>query len=78
MQLFFFMILLQNLQAHSQVYVNGKLLNLEKALRKQVVSVLFSTKESRKWNEMLIASIKIPEREESISSSNCPTISQMC
>ena len=42
------MILLQKLQAHSQVYVNEKLRNLEKAPGRQVGSVLFSTKESRK------------------------------
>ena len=64
------MILLQKLQAHSQVYVNGKLLNLEKAPGRQVISVLFSTKEEGIWNEMLIASTKIPEREGSISPSS--------
>ena len=63
------------MQAHSQVYVNGKLLNLEKAPGRQVISVLFSTKEEgiwneMKWNEMLIASTKIPEREGSISPSS--------
>ena len=46
------MILLQKLQAYFQVYVNGKLLNLEKAPGRQVVSILFSTKESEKRNEM--------------------------
>ena len=45
---FFCMILLQKLQAHSQIYVNGKLVNLEKAPRRQVVSALFSTKEGGK------------------------------
>ena len=44
------MILLQKLQAHSQVHVNGKLLNLEKALGRQVFSVLLSTKEGGKEN----------------------------
>ena len=34
------------------VYVNGKLLNLEKALERQVVSNVFSTKEGGKQNEM--------------------------
>ena len=58
------------MQAHSQVYVNGKLLNLEKAPGRQVISVLFSTKEEGIWNEMLIASTKIPEREGSISPSS--------
>ena len=46
------MILLQKLQAYSQVYVNRKLLNLEKALGRQVVSVLFSTNKVGKQNEM--------------------------
>ena len=44
------MILLQKLQAHSQVDVYGKLPNLEKALGRQVVSVLLSTKEGGKEN----------------------------
>ena len=39
------MILLRKLQAHSQVCVNGKLLNLEKAPGIQVVSIVFSTKQ---------------------------------
>ena len=38
------MILLQKKQAHSQVYVNGKLLNLEKAPRKQVILFFSLTK----------------------------------
>ena len=38
------MILLQKLQAHSQVYVDEKLLNFEKSPERQVVSVLFSRK----------------------------------
>ena len=46
------MVLLQKLPAHTQVYVDGKLLNLEKAPGRQVVSVLFSTKEGGKRNEM--------------------------
>ena len=46
------MILLQKLQAHSQVYVNQKLLNLEIAPGRQIVSVFFSTKEGGKQNEM--------------------------
>ena len=46
------MLLLQKLPAHTQVYVDGKLLNLEKAPGRQVVSVLFSTKEGGKRNEM--------------------------
>ena len=63
------------MQAHSQVYANGKLLNLEKAPGRQVISVLFSTKEEgiwneMNWNEMLIASTKIPEHEGSISPSS--------
>ena len=33
-------------------YVNGKLLNLENALGRQVVSIVFSTKEGGKQNEM--------------------------
>ena len=33
------MILLQKLQVHSKVYVNGKLLNLEKSPGRQVASV---------------------------------------
>ena len=39
------MIFLPKLQAHSQVCVNRKLLNLEKAPGMQVVSIVFSTKE---------------------------------
>ena len=39
------------MQVHSQVYINAKLRNLEKA-GGQVVSVLFSTKEGGEWNEM--------------------------
>ena len=39
------MILLRKLQAHSQVCVNGKLINLEKAPGMQVVSIVFSTQE---------------------------------
>ena len=50
MQLFFFMILLQNLQAHSQVYVNGKLLNLEKLLESKLF--LFCSPQRRAENEM--------------------------
>ena len=52
---FFCMILLQ---VHFQVYVNGKLLNLEKATRRQVVSISSSTKEGgipNDMNETLIA-----------------------
>ena len=64
------MILLQKLQAHSQVYVNRKLLNLEKAPGRQVVAVLLSKKRGGKSNEMLIASTKIPECEWSISPSS--------
>ena len=46
---------IQNLQAHSQNYVNRKLSNLQKAPGRQLVSVLFSTKggeSETKWNEM--------------------------
>ena len=39
------MILLRKLQAHSLICANGKLLNLEKAPGRQVVSIVFSTKE---------------------------------
>ena len=46
------MILLQKLQGHSQVYVNMKLLNLEKAAGRQVVSISFSSKEGGHRNEM--------------------------
>ena len=46
------MILLQKLQAHFQVYVSGKLLNLEKAPGRQVASVFFSTEEGGKRSEM--------------------------
>ena len=43
---------IQKLQAHSQNYVNRKLSNLQKAPGRQLVSVLFSTKEGGKRNEM--------------------------
>ena len=47
------MILLQKLQAHSQVYVNGKLLNLKKAPGRQVVCfVLHKEGRKTKLNEM--------------------------
>ena len=46
------MILRQKLQVHSQVYLHGKLLNLEKAPGRQVISVLFPKKDDRKWYEM--------------------------
>ena len=50
------MILLQKLQAHSQVYVDEKLLNFEKSPARQVVSVLFSRKKKAenemKWHEL--------------------------
>ena len=40
------------LQAHFQIYVNGKLLDLEKATRRQVVSISSSTKKGGIPNEM--------------------------
>ena len=46
------MILLQKLQAHSQVYIDGELLNLKKAPGRQVVSILLSTKEGGNRNKM--------------------------
>ena len=46
------MFLSQKFQAHSEVYVNGKLLNLEKAPRRLVAPILFSTEEGGKQNEM--------------------------
>ena len=42
------MILFQKLKADSQVYVNAKSLNLDKAPGKHVVSLLFSTKKGGK------------------------------
>ena len=45
------MILLPKLKAYSQVCVNGKLLNLEKAPGRQVVSIVFSTKENKTWQQ---------------------------
>ena len=46
------MILLQKLQAHSQVYISVKLLNFEIAPIREAVSVLLSTKKGGKRNKM--------------------------
>ena len=76
------MILLQKLQAHSQIYVNEKLRNLEKAPGRQVVSVLFSTKEGGKRNEMkyLLLWLKCWSARGASPHpavmGNCPTISR--
>ena len=46
------MVLLEKYQANTQVYLSGKLLNLEKASGRQVISLLFSAKEGGKRNEV--------------------------
>ena len=60
------MIFLQKLQAYSQVYVNGKLFNLEKGLGRQVVSVLLSTNKGGKRNKMKNVETHREQRDELI------------
>ena len=79
------MILLKKLKGHSQLYVNGKLLNLEKAPGRQVVCFI-PHKGGRKMKRNEIKCLLL--RIKSLSSrgasrtpdfmGNCPIICHMC
>ena len=76
------MILLQKLQAHSQVYVNGKLLNLEKAPGRQVFAVLLSKRGAESEMKCLLLRLKSlsargASRHPAFMGS-CPTLSHRC